>query len=290
MFLFDTSLIQFLQTLLGTAVAPIFIGITEMGDQIFLAALILGIYWGWNKDFGIRMAYVLIGSAILNGFFKMSFKMERPPTSVRLIGQDYTSYGFPSGHAMNSISLWGYVAYKIKTNVMYIISLTLISLISISRIYLGVHYPGDVLGGLLIGLVFLVFVTWLDPRTEQIKALLPEKPRDFIMPILSLIVLVIWISLFPDTSHGTVVGIIGMLFGLSLGIRIEERYINFQITQDNRKKIIRLLIGYILALTPMIALSKFMPETDILLYFLRYFIVAIIASIIMPLIIKKTNI
>ncbi len=290
MFLFDTSLIQFIQSILGTAVAPIFIAITEMGDELFLAAVILGVYWGWNKDFGIKMAYVLIGSAILNGFFKMTFRMERPPTSVRIVGQDYTSYGFPSGHAMNSTSFWGYIAYKIKTNLMYVVAIVLISLISFSRIYLGVHYPGDVIGGLAIGFVFLLFVIWIEPRTDKIKAILPEKLRDFAMPIFTLIVLVIWLLLFPDPSHGTAVGIIGMLFGLSLGVKIEERYIGFEITSETKKKVLRLIIGYIITLTPMVLLVKYMPEVNIPLYFLRYFIIAIIASIIMPYIIKKTKI
>ena len=289
MFLFDTTLIQFLQSALGTAVAPIFIAITEMGDELFLAVLILGIYWGWNKDFGVKMAYVLLGSAILNYFFKMSFKMDRPPESVRIVGKDYTTYGFPSGHAMNAVSLWGYIANKIRTNWMWLASIIIISLISFSRIYLGVHYPGDVLGGLVIGFVFLLFVIWLEQRSEQIKEMLPSSIRNYTISIFTIIVLVFWVILFPDTTHGTAVGILGMLLGLSFGVQIEETYIKFEIISDNKKRLLRLIIGYFITIIPMVVLAKFMTEANLILYFTRYLIVALLATVVMPGLIKMVK-
>ena len=89
--------------------------------------------------------------------------MQRPrPTEFRIIEE--TGYSFPSGHSMISMAFYGYLIYLIykyveNKNVKWIlISLLsiLICLIGISRIYLGVHYTSDVLGGFLISISYLV--------------------------------------------------------------------------------------------------------------------------------------
>ena len=89
--------------------------------------------------------------------------LQRPrPTEYRIIEE--TGYSFPSGHSMVSMAFYGYLIYLIykyvKNKYVKWISITLlgilICLIGISRIYLGVHYTSDVLGGFLISISYLI--------------------------------------------------------------------------------------------------------------------------------------
>ena len=99
--------------------------------------------------------------AILNQVLKRILQRPRP-TEFRIIEE--TGYSFPSGHSMVSMAFYGYLIYLIykyiKNKYVKCISIVLLSIlicsIGISRIYLGVHYTSDVLGGFLISVSYLI--------------------------------------------------------------------------------------------------------------------------------------
>lgn len=106
----------------------------------------------------------LIAGSILNEIFKIIFHRERPDI-LRLV--DITGFSFPSGHSMIGLSFYGFLAYILWVNMksrwkyplIFLLAALVIS-IGISRIYLGVHYASDVLGGFSAGLAWLtVFIT-----------------------------------------------------------------------------------------------------------------------------------
>ncbi len=157
---------QFVSTYLISDVAtPIAKCITNFGGVLILMvlALILLIVIK-NKKLGMSIVLNLIIIGALNCIFK--YIVQRPrPTEFRMI--DAQGYSFPSGHSMASTAFYGfliYLVYKniknpyIKWSLMIFMSL-LISLIGISRIYLGVHYTSDVLAGFLVSLSYLIIYT-----------------------------------------------------------------------------------------------------------------------------------
>lgn len=117
-----------------------------------------------NKKIGISITLNLITIAGLNLLLKNIVQRPRP-TDFRLI--DESGYSFPSGHSMVSMAFYGfliYLAYKyIKNNklkMLLSIVLGLIPLlIGISRIYLGVHYTSDVIGGFMVSISYLIIYT-----------------------------------------------------------------------------------------------------------------------------------
>lgn len=114
-----------------------------------------------NKKIGLLTLTNLVTITILNQILK--FILRRPrPTEFKIINE--TGYSFPSGHSMISMAFYGFLIYLIykniknkylKTTLIIILSLLIIA-IGISRIYLGVHYVSDVIGGFLISISYLI--------------------------------------------------------------------------------------------------------------------------------------
>ncbi|PIZ43905.1 phosphatase PAP2 family protein [candidate division WWE3 bacterium CG_4_10_14_0_2_um_filter_42_8] len=105
--------------------------------------------------------FTLLTGVTLNLLLKLIFRVPRPDISPLEIA---TIYSFPSGHAMNSTVFYGSVAFllfhftrhKKLAVVVTILASVLILLVGASRIYLGVHYPSDVLASYLVGLLWLL--------------------------------------------------------------------------------------------------------------------------------------
>jgi hypothetical protein len=107
---------------------------------------------------GIRVGIIFLLSVYVNTGAKEIFQQPRPFDILPEIQKAYASgYGFPSGHAQSSLVVWGSIAYWKKQTWIRNLSLLLILLIGFSRIYLGVHFPTDILGGWLIGGLILGF-------------------------------------------------------------------------------------------------------------------------------------
>ena len=148
--------------LISDFATPIAKFITNFGGAIFLITLtIVLLILIKNKKIGISIFSNLVIVTILNQLLKAILQRPRP-TEYRIVEE--TGYSFPSGHSMVSMAFYGYLIYLIyryvKNNYIKWISIVLLSIlvcsIGISRIYLGVHYTSDVLGGFLISMSYLV--------------------------------------------------------------------------------------------------------------------------------------
>lgn len=108
-------------------------------------------------------------SVIINNIFKIIFRRDRP-LLIALI--DESGYSYPSGHAMISILFFGTLSYVIgKSNIKYktLIRISLgifIILVGISRVYLGVHYVSDIIGGYLLGMITLLTVISIKKKEQ----------------------------------------------------------------------------------------------------------------------------
>lgn len=138
---------------------------TRIGDPIFIVSLclILMFFSKTRHKIGIPVSITVIVSAFINIVLKSVFARERP-NILRLINE--TSYSFPSGHAMINSALYIILILilnnEVKSKKIRIIGtfigIFLILIIGLSRIYLGVHYASDVLGGFLLGFVISLIV------------------------------------------------------------------------------------------------------------------------------------
>lgn len=136
--------------------------ITFIGNTMPVIIILIILMMYLNNKNRILLGTSMIMTLIINQIIKYTIKRPRPPISERLISQG--GYSYPSGHSMMALCLYGvliYIVYKevknkkIKCLLISLLSL-MILLIGISRIYVRVHYPSDVLGGFLLTISILI--------------------------------------------------------------------------------------------------------------------------------------
>jgi len=147
---------------------------TFLGHEPFYLFLMPAVFWCLDPSLARRMAVVLIASNGLNGLFKIAFHLPRPSwidPRIKVLSLE-KSYGLPSGHAMNAVAFWGFLAAQIKKWWGWLIAMALILIISLSRLYLGVHFSIDLLAGWALGVLFLgIFLTWESSLISWLKGL-----------------------------------------------------------------------------------------------------------------------
>ena len=158
------QLIQGLQ-LLSPALDSFMKFFTFLGRIEFYMLFITFLYWIIDARLGFRVFMMLMCTDIIGVALKQWLHQPRPYWigDVKQLGVE-TSYGIPSTHASDSLSVWGYFAYQMKKRWLWITAIAIMLLISLSRLYLGVHFPHDVGGGWLIGLAVLLLAVKYQDR------------------------------------------------------------------------------------------------------------------------------
>lgn len=160
----DTTLTNFMYSLRSPQMTSVMLSFTFLGSALFLflASIVTILYIATKrKKDAIIFSLILYTGIILNLILKEVFQRPRPH-NLPLIREDL--YSFPSGHAMNSFVFYIAFSYFILretknpkiTIFVFAASLILILCIGLSRIYLGVHYPSDVIAGYIAGFIWFV--------------------------------------------------------------------------------------------------------------------------------------
>ena len=290
---FDPTLTEIFRALLPWA-GTFFSVITQLGSETFYIALILIGYWGFRKRESIITATVLFFSVITNYWFKVIIANPRPDELTYWYeGASDVNYSTPSGHAQNSASLFGWIGVKVKRWWMLTISAVLIILIGLSRVYLGLHYLGDVILGWGIGLLTVFIFLVIEKPLVEFLSKFKEEYILLGLVIIGLVATVVTTFLAPPStipyednfgSRG------GLMVGLGLGLLLERRYVGFEVEPYNGERwrlVLRVIIGLVLVIGIMLGLSGILVTSDVWLRMIRYTLVAFIGTFLWPLIFKK---
>jgi membrane-associated phospholipid phosphatase len=171
------AFIQRIQTIQSPGLTAFIKFLTTLGTEYFYLPVILFIFWCVNEKKGMRLGLLILVSVGINGFFKELLKQPRPFSLEPAVGLAFEpSYGIPSGHAQLSLcfaltlALWYGRSMAIRIGAGFFILL-----IAFTRLYLGVHFPTDILAGWLLG----VFTLGLWVLFEKRGTAFPEglRPR-----------------------------------------------------------------------------------------------------------------
>lgn len=129
-----------------------------LGTEDFYLLMLPIVYWGLDAQLGLRLGVMTMLTSGVNTIFKFAFHAPRPywvNTEVQVFSTE-TSFGAPSGHAQNALTLWGVWGTYARKAWVWVVVVFVVLGISLSRTYLAVHFPFDTLMGWLIGIVLLV--------------------------------------------------------------------------------------------------------------------------------------
>jgi len=213
-FQWGLNFITMIQQIDTSLIDSFFRAVTSLGDELFYLILFPFLLWCVDFYLGLQVGIIFLLSVYVNNGIKEIFQQPRPFEILPEIQKIHASgYGFPSGHAQSSLVVWGSIAYWQKQIWIRNLSILLILLIGFSRIYLGVHFPTDILGGWFFGGIILCLNIFV-----FLKVKLNFSPENMIFKIIGITLFPIILLQFqssPDTIS-SMAALMGVGYGLLL--------------------------------------------------------------------------
>ncbi len=217
-----------------------FKSLTFLGNLEFFLVLMPFIYWCVDRRMGARLLVLFLISAYVNAMAKVVADQPRPfQYDARVQPLVHAGGGgMPSGHTQGAVVVWGYLASQIRSGKIWIIAGFLMIAIPISRLYLGVHFPTDLLGGYFGGALLLVLYLRFAPKVETWLV-----AKGFIWQIAMAVILPSLLFLFSPQGSRHALSACGALMGFLAGIALERRWIRFCSDGSFLKRAMRFAVG-----------------------------------------------
>lgn len=201
----------------------------SISAEVLIVLIVATLYWCIDKKAGQKILFCLCGSIALNAGIKVFVKAARPIgveglTSMRV--ETAGGYSFPSMHTQMSTTFWYSLAQSLKKKYVYVISMILIFGVGISRLYLAVHWPIDVLFGLIFGIMFAAILGIIFEYVDKNRNYMP-------MFIIFMIFLVYAIIMNGHEMWK----MFGVYTGFLFGYIIENKYVDFDIEIKNKNNL-----------------------------------------------------
>ncbi len=268
-----------------------FMLITACGEEIVLFIILPIFYWAINKEASQLVAMAGFASLTVNGVIKDIAEVPRPigHPNIRFVEIENFlvdtvhlkegSYSFPSGHSQTiSVLSFSFASYYNKKK-LWIFAAIITLLVMLSRMYLGVHWPLDVLMGGLLGLLSALICYQIFKRCN-------EDTRIKVYLITAVICLT---ALFFAEKSDTYKSV-GACFGFALGALFERKLVNFDPKEGTLlRKVLRCVLGLALVGGLKIGLKPLfgLIGQSVALDFLRYMIIVFVAIALYPMLFKK---
>jgi len=211
---------------------------TLLGDEEFFLIALPLIYWSINRAVGVRLMIVFLASGLVNQVGKHLVAQPRPfqydPRVEAIV--DAGGYGIPSGHTQSAVVVWGFLGSVVRRAWFWAIAAVLIVLIPLSRIYLGVHFPTDVLAGYLLG--GAVLWLWLRYGAGLERWFFEQETIHQLILITAVpaLAMAVWPTEDMVTGGATMVGI-------GAGLVLERRLVGFDVAGTVLRRALRFLLG-----------------------------------------------
>lgn len=279
--------------------------VTLFGEETIFMAVGMVVFWCFNKYQGYYLLCVGFVGTMINQFLKMVFQVPRPwvkdPnfTIVESAREAAGGYSFPSGHTQVSVGLYGGLALSTKNLALRVVSIALCVLVPLSRMYLGVHTPADVLVSVAVALILIFAASPLFKKAEK-------EPRVMYIILFSLVAAIIaYICFvhfykFPDSVYSEGLHnlesarkngftLLGSLLGFIVAYTADIKWIKFDTKAVWWAQILKTVLGIAIVLAAKellrFPLDAILPA-DSWARMLRYFLMVVFGGALWPMTFK----
>ncbi len=246
----EMQLMEWMQANFGSGgfLFQILSNLSAFGEQLLLVVIMGFLYWGLNKEFGKYVGLNVLVASVWNPLIKNIFLRLRPyfvpgydVKLLRLVDTEADAmdiaaqgYSFPSGHSSSAVAAYGSLAaHERKRKLLWALAIVLPLLVGFSRVYVGAHYPTDVLCGWALGIFIVALIPWMRRKFRNRWL------------FYSVLILLSVPGFFYCTSNDYFTSF-GMLFGFCLAEPFEERFVKFENTSSILRCILRTIGGAVL--------------------------------------------
>lgn len=250
------EVIHTIQQIQSPLLNSVLLVISGLGGSLSFVLVIPLLFWCVDYTLGMRVTVVCTLSAFCNFSLKDFLAQPRPFNLDPGVGLTTAmGYGLPSGHAQGSLVLWGSIAAWAKKKWLWTLTAVFLALIGFTRVYLGVHFPTDVLAGWIVGGALLALSVTLQPKIES---LITRQPLGIQMSLL----LAVPLGLLLIYSNRIMAYQLGMLVGIGGGALLKVRYLPFSASGTGWMSLARYSIGITVLFLLFAALRGIYPSQD----------------------------
>lgn len=266
----DMLLLEWMTSFEGSVLTTFFKLVSSLANETLYLVIISFLYWCVSKRKAFHMIVMLCFSGYIGIMVKEFMKIPRSYTYdgiEALYEKSAAGYSFPSTHVQLSTTFWGSFMILCKKRIVWIIGIIFIILVAISRLYLRVHWLSDIIGAVLFSVIVVYLYT---------KVTMGLSDRKFIL--LQRIILAVSLIMYVMTSQVDNLKLLGVLTGSTIGIMLENHFINMNESNDFKMQVVKTVLGLSIMLIMQFILKKVIPD----MYYLRYAVTGITITFLCP--------
>lgn len=273
------------------------LAITYLGDEIAFLVVALILFWCVDKRQGYYVLCVGFFGTLANQFLKITCRIPRPWVQdpefsiLEQAREAATGYSFPSGHTQSSVGTFGAIAYTAKNKIVRWISIAIAVLVPFSRMYIGVHFPSDVLVAAGMALVLIVVMKPMVFGNDG-----KNIPLIFGVGLVLSLGFLAYVELFPfpadtdphnlESALKNAYTLLGCLAGLLGAYYVDETKLHFPVKAVWWAQALKIVLG--LGLVLLVKEGTKVPldamfAGHMIARGIRYFLVVIVAGILWPM-------
>lgn len=286
----EADMIAGLQSALSNGFTDFVFGaLTLLGDEIFVIAVMMLMFWCVSKRTGFKFLNVYFLTVAINTGIKSIVARPRPfqayPDKVHSIGEESNGYSFPSGHT-NSITTLATLTcaeYRTKLKILLPIAIVVVVLVMFTRLFLGQHYLTDVLSSAAIAVALSLVLGRLFELLGD-----HEERLGYVFGPLALIAAIVVGTVADGDLAEKTLQLTGVIIAVYIGYWLEKKYVRFDVRAALWQHVLKCLIGGVVALGMYLGLKyAFAFDTTYWLSgFVRFFLMGAWLSIGAPAVFK----
>ena len=296
------SFLYFLEGLRNPFLDAFFSTITHLGEETFFIVLGLVFFWCINKKEGYYLLSIGFIGTIVNQFLKLWFRIPRPWvkdknfTIVESARAEATGYSFPSGHTQSSVGIFGAFARWHNRLWVRITGIAICVLVPLSRMYLGVHTPADVLVSVVIALILIFGLYPLIQKCFDNTKVMRVLLLTMVLMSAGLLAFVSFYKFPADVDVSNLASgtknaykMLGCTLGIWIAFEVDNKYLHF----ETKAVIWAQILKFVLGIIPLLGIKEGLriPLNAIfsgsyLADGVRYFLIVLFAGCIWPLTFK----